>query len=565
MGKLDKKGDGSLHLPRSCCTVCLAGMVIAITVALTALPTTVLAAFDEQLAIDPVAVSLANAVTAHPPGHMAIHYNPGGLSTLPDGKHFSAGASVVPVIEATSSFIQDPEFPGFMDTYREDIEVNGKSGTSTSGFMFLPVYDQTIDFLGAPAYALSFRKPGSRWTFAVGGYAPFGIGLTHGDADDPSVFGGKSVYHQHLIYFSPALSCQITPDLSVGASVGLGHSSIGAELEMRAPNDMVALTKLLGDVTQGLEIPVLSELTLPPPWFGGGVGPFNRVASLEITVWDNFSPNFNIGLLWEPLKWLSMGACYQSAIKSRQAGRYSFDYSDEWKRLMNWLGSSPTLFIVSNVLDLPTGAVDHQSGRVTSEVEYPQRAQFGIKLQPFQRLRLMVDLNWADWSSFKQDTFVFDQDIQVFEVVKLLGYTGGNNTLILKRNWKDTWHWSFGLEVDLLEWLTVRFGYEYRPSSIPDVTYDLVYPMPDLENYGAGFGIRFANGVVLDFAGAYLVNKSTSIPNNSSINMNSTDFTKPVYNPYASMNYEQKTEAYIFSFKISMPTQVITEMFSRLF
>ncbi|BBO68040.1 hypothetical protein DSCA_19700 [Desulfosarcina alkanivorans] len=562
---MDKKGDGSLHLPRSCCTVCLAGMVIAITVALTALPTTVLAAFDEQLAIDPVAVSLANAVTAHPPGHMAIHYNPGGLSTLPDGKHFSAGASVVPVIEATSSFIQDPEFPGFMDTYREDIEVNGKSGTSTSGFMFLPVYDQTIDFLGAPAYALSFRKPGSRWTFAVGGYAPFGIGLTHGDADDPSVFGGKSVYHQHLIYFSPALSCQITPDLSVGASVGLGHSSIGAELEMRAPNDMVALTKLLGDVTQGLEIPVLSELTLPPPWFGGGVGPFNRVASLEITVWDNFSPNFNIGLLWEPLKWLSMGACYQSAIKSRQAGRYSFDYSDEWKRLMNWLGSSPTLFIVSNVLDLPTGAVDHQSGRVTSEVEYPQRAQFGIKLQPFQRLRLMVDLNWADWSSFKQDTFVFDQDIQVFEVVKLLGYTGGNNTLILKRNWKDTWHWSFGLEVDLLEWLTVRFGYEYRPSSIPDVTYDLVYPMPDLENYGAGFGIRFANGVVLDFAGAYLVNKSTSIPNNSSINMNSTDFTKPVYNPYASMNYEQKTEAYIFSFKISMPTQVITEMFSRLF
>ena len=540
-------------------------IVLMIAFVLMMLPGSVLAAFHEQLAVDPVAVSLANAVTAHPPGHMAIHYNPAGLIKLPDGKYFSAGLTAVPILEATSAFSQDPDFEGFMGTYREDIEVDGKSGTSTSGQMFLPVYDDTIDFLAAPNYGLSYRKPGSRWTFAMGGYVPFGIGLTHGDAGDPSVFGGKTIYQQHLVYFAPALSYQATPTLSVGVTFGLGHSAMGAELEMRAPNEMVALTKLLGDVTQGLEIPVLSELTLPPPWFGGGIGPFNRVASLELDMADNFSPNFNVGFLWEPLKWLSLGTCYQSAIKTRQSGRYTFDYSDEWKNLMTWLGSSPTLFIASNVLDLPTSAVSRQSGKVTSEVEYPQRAQFGIKLKPFQHMRFMVDLNWIDWSAFKQDVFVFDQDIQVFKVVKLLGYTGGNNTLMLERNWKDTWHWSFGLELDALDWLTLRCGYEYRPTSVPDSNYDLIYPLPDLRNYGAGFGIGFDNGVVLDFAGAYLLNKNIKIPSETSSNMNSTDFTKPVYNPYAGMNYEQKTEAYILSFKISMPTQVISDMFKRIF
>lgn len=516
------------------------------------------AAFHEQLAIDTVAISLANTVTARPPGHLSIHYNPAGLSQLPDGKYFSNGLTL-PIIEKTSCFKQDPDYDGLMGGFKDD-PLDGKCGTSSSGRMYIPFYNDTVDFLIAPYLGLSYRKPGSRWTFAVGQYAPFAVGMVHGDDDDPSVYGGKSVYQQHLVYIAPAVSYQVTPTVSVGLTVGLGQTAMGAEVDMRSPNDIVALTKVLGDATEGLEIPILSELTLPPPWFGGGVGPYDQVASFSMDARDDFSPNFNVGFLWEPRKWLTLGVCYQSPIKTQLTGRYQFNYSDEWQRMVNWFGSSPLLVITSAMFDLPMEPVSHQSGTVTSQLEFPQRVQLGIKVKPFSRLSLLADLHWADWSVLKQDKFVFDQDIQLLQLVKLLGYTGGNDTMILERNFEDTWHWSVGLEYDILDWLTFRCGYERRPTSVQPELFDLMYALPDLENFGAGFGIRLKNGMTIDIAGGYVINESYTVANNTSTNMNSTNFTDPVYNPYAGLNYEQKTVTYMGSFKLSMPTHVMAEM-----
>ena len=516
------------------------------------------AAFHEQLAIDTVAISLANTVTARPPGHMSIHYNPAGLSQLPDGKYFSSGLTI-PIIEKTSCFKQDPDFEGFLGGYKND-PVDDKCGTSSSGRMYIPFYDDTIDFLLAPTLGLSYRKPGSKWTFAVGQYAPFAVGLVHGDDGDPSVYGGKSVYQQHLVYIAPAVSFQMTPTISVGLTVGLGQTAMGAEVDMRAPNDLVALTKVLGEATEGLEIPILSELTLPPPWFGGGLGPYDQVASFSMNARDDFSPNFNVGFLWEPSGWLALGACYQSPIKTQLTGTYRFDYSDDWQRMVNWFGSSPLLVITSGVFDLPMEPVSHQSGTVTTQITFPQRAQFGIKVKPFSKLSLMADLHWADWSVLKQDKFIFDQDIQLLKLVKMLGYTGGNDTLILERNFEDTWHWSVGLEYDILDWLTFRCGYERRITSVQPELFDLMYALPDLENFGAGFGFRLKNGMTIDIAGGYVINESYEVPNNTSTNLNSTDFTNPVYNPYAGLDYEQKTVTYMGSVKMSMSTQVMAEM-----
>lgn len=534
------------------------GLIMAIVWMLIANASYTHAAFHEQLAIDTVAISLANTVTARPPGHASIHYNPAGLSQLPDGKYFSNGLTI-PIIEKTSCFKQDPDFEGFLGGYKDD-PVDGKCGTSSSGRMYLPFYNDTIDFLLAPTLGLSYRKPGSKWTFAVGQYAPFAVGLVHGDDGDPSVYGGKSVYQQHLVYIAPAVSFQMTPTFSVGLTVGLGQTAMGAEVDMRAPNDMVALTEVLGEATAGLEIPILSELTLPPPWFGGGVGPYDQVASLDMNLRDDFSPNYNVGLLWEPWKWLAIGACYQSAIKTQLTGHYQFNYSEDWQRMVNWFGSSPLLVITSGIFDLPMTPVASQSGTVTTQITFPQRAQFGIKIKPFRRLSLMADLHWADWSVLKEDEFIFDQDIQLLRLVKMLGYTGGNDTLVVQRDFKDTWHWSVGLEYDILDWLTFRCGYEKRETSVQPDLYDLLYALPDLENFGAGFGIKLKNGMTIDIAAGYVINESYEVPNNTSTNLNSTEFIYPVYNPYAGLDYEQKTVTYMGSFKLSMPTHVMAEM-----
>jgi Long-chain fatty acid transport protein len=71
------------------------------------------ATVHEQLAVSTKAMSLGNAVTAYPPGIMAIHYNPAGLSLLRD-REFSVGIMYPLKIETTGRFTADPDFEGFM-------------------------------------------------------------------------------------------------------------------------------------------------------------------------------------------------------------------------------------------------------------------------------------------------------------------------------------------------------------------------------------------------------------------------------------------------------------------
>lgn len=532
-------------------------LLLAAVLTLIALPAR--ATFHEQLAIDAKAISLANTVTADPPGLLSIHYNPAGLCKLPEGNTFSDGITV-PIIEKTSKFELDPAFEGFLGNDPEEDPVAGKEGTNSSGRMYIPLYDDTIDFLISPTLGLSTRSPDSKWTFAIGQYAPFAVGLVHGDDDDPARWGGKSVYQQHLIYAAPAVGYRVHRTLSLGLSVGLGQTAMGAEVDMRSPNDIVALTHVLGEASEDLEVPVVSELTLPPPWFGGGISPYEQVASFELTLRDDFSPSYNVGFLYEPFWWFNIGAVYQSGGKAELTGSYKFEYTEAWQQMVDWMGSSPLLVNVSGMFDLPMSSVPSQSGTATTEMTFPQRVQAGIKLKPFHWLSLLGDVHWADWSVVEEDRIEFDQDIQLLQVVKMIGYTGGDDTLVIKRDFKDTWHWSVGLEIQPLDWLYLRCGYERRESSVRTQFFDLLYALPDLDNYGAGLGIKLKNGTVVDLAFGYIVSKGYKVSNNGSTNLNSSEFTDPVYNPYAGLDYEQDTITYLGSFKVQMPTAVVGGM-----
>jgi long-subunit fatty acid transport protein len=502
-----------------------------------------LATVHEQLAVSTKAMSLGNAVTAYPPGIMSIHYNPAGLTRLED-REFTFGCMYPVSLKVTSKFYNDPDFEGFMGFH--DDPVAGRRGTSDKGLMYLPGLG-TKHVLLAPNIGISHRESGSRWTLGFGIYAPYGGGFYHSDKNDPAWFGGFA-YNQRLVYAGPAIACKVTDTFSVGFSVGLGQSGEGIRMDMRTPNDIVALTDILGEVTKGLEIPVVSELTLPSPWFGGGLPTYGRLASFDFDVRDDFDTSFNVGFLWEPVEWFSFGACYQSEAKSKPSGRYSFKYSKDWQNFVNWFGMSPLTLTVAGIFDLPYQPVSQQTGKVVKKKFYePQRAQCGIMLRPLKRLRVMCDLHWVDWSVHKKDVFKFDQDIQLFRVTKLLGYSGGDDTLVLERHWKDTWHVSFGTEYQLFNWLCLRAGYEPRKSSIPDKYYDLTWPIHDWKMYTCGAGIKLASNMDIDFAFAYLTGKEYKLPNNTSQILNSTDFTKIVYNPYAGLDYKQKTEGYLIS------------------
>jgi long-subunit fatty acid transport protein len=555
----DKHWRGGDRFRRRVRSLSLLG-VLAVSVATLLSPVSAEASFHEQIAIDAKAIALANTVTASPPGIMSIHYNPAGLSLLGDGSFISMGLTL-PIVKKTSKFTADSNFQGFDGVYNAD-PLAGTQGTNTSGRMYVPFIGPVNTLLG-PTLGFAIRKPGSKWTFAIGNYAPFAVGINHGQAGDPSRFGGQSVYQQHLIYAAPAVSYQVNKRLSVGLSVGFGQTAMGAHLDMRSPNDLVGMTKILGDATQGMEIPLVSEIFFRPPWFGGGISPYDRLATADIRLRDDFSPSYNLGLLWSPLDWLTLGASYQSAIKVNMQGSYRIQYSEAWQRMVNWFGSTPTLLIISGMLGLPHQAVPEQRGIVSEKMEFPQMVNLGLKLKPFDRLSLLGDLHWANWSVIKQDRFIFDQDIQLLQFVKVLGYTGGNRDLVMTRNFRDTWNWGVGMEFQLLDWLSLRLGYERRESSTRTHYYDLLYAIPNLDSYGAGFGIQMENGTKIDFGFGYLVDRGYKVQDNGSVNLNTTNFTKPVYNPYAGLNYEQDTKVYLASMKMTMPYGLVTNWVSH--
>ncbi|MDZ7832220.1 MAG: outer membrane protein transport protein [Desulfobacterales bacterium] len=541
---------------------------IAVLSCLLCLPKPSHATFTEQIAITSKAISLANTVTAYPPGLMSVHYNPAGLSELPEGKTFEQGF-VIPWIRNTIKFEADEDFEGFFDTWGPQEgqihdPVAGEEDTNSSGVMYLPIYDDTINFLVGPTAGLASRSEGSRWTFAIGNYVPFGGGFNF-KSDSPVRWGGRTLYQQHLIYAAPAVSFQATPTLSLGMTVGMGQTAMGARVTQRSPNELVALTRTLGNATEKLYIPIVSDLTLPPPWFGGGVGPYDQVASFEFNVRDDFSPNYNLGLLWQPKEWFSFGATYQSPIEIEMSGGFTFNYSEIWQRFMAWNGSSPLTLMIAGMLDLPTTGVPFQTGTATVDLTLPQRLQAGFMLKPTKRLRLMLDLHWADWSVQEEQRIHMDQRIQLLRTVKLLGYTEGDQDLVIRNEFEDSIHASVGMEYQLTEKLALRGGYSYRPTSVQDHLRDVMANVfPDLHFFGAGVGLTLPNKHEIDVGLGFLYQPSNKIPNNTSDNLNSTDFFKPVYNPYAGLDVEQKFGLYMASLTMRMPFADFIEMQKEL-
>ena len=536
------------------------------------------AAFFENIAVHAKAISLANACVAYPPGIMAIHYNPAGLSSMHDGQQVSMGL-VTAEFALESRFDQDPEFRDWLGGSFDNADdpVSGHTGTTQGVHMYVPMLgDQDTDAIGletplgftlaaAPVpLGVSYRKPGSRWTFAFGAYVP-SLGGYYRSDDDPARYLGRAVSMQHIVYAAPSVSYRVTDTLSLGLTIGMGQSATYIDMDMRMPNDLMALTEVLGEVTEGLDIPIISALTLPPPWFGGGIGPYEDIANLQLDVRDDYCPNYNLGLLWEPRNWFSFGLCYQSEVKMEQDGTYRFTYNENFQRMTAWFGSSPLLLPFSIILDLPYEAVPYQTGHMVLEgVDSPQRIQAGIMLRPFKRLRLMCDAHWIDYSKTKAYTLHFDQKIQPFQIAKFVGHTDGAYALKMTRNMEDEIHMSYGAELQVLKWLSLRCGYEERKTSVNPLYFDVMAPVPDLDYYGAGIGIQLKDGMAIDLAFGYLKSDTWHVPNNTSKSMNSTAFTDAVYNPYAGLGVSGKMDVTVIAANFSMPFKYVYKLGNML-
>lgn len=524
-----------------------------------------------NLSIDMRALSMGNAVTADPPGVSAVHYNPAGLAKL-DGRHMDFQL-------LSASFAIESEFsapPGFgIFGYSDDPVVcsdaahNGED--KCSNFMvghstiegvslYVPILEKTVDLpaglpAGAPLFAFSIKAPGSKFTFANAMYAPMVAGF-YRSPTDPGNFLGSKVAMERITLLSPSFGYQVTDELSVGASIGFSYQAIAMETDFRSPNELLGVMRVI-DEQVCPPFKGQSNIVIDLFLFGfcnakQGIGPFDRLATLNLSLQQKLSPTYNLGILWEPNEDFAWGMVYQSAAKMHLKGKFEVTYGQGVQDVFNSVGASPTGSILLAVLGLPNYVPEKEAGLLSSDVVFPAHFQTGIKYAILPATQINFDIGWTDYAQWDALKFDFDRTTSVLQLARLLAPGTTTTSLSMPLGYQSSWSWSVGVEYSWNERLKLRAGFEPRNSSIPDDKRSTLVPINQAQLFGTGLGYQFDKDTEIDLTAMYLHSKD-SIPANTSTNVNATGLDHIVYNPYAGLDV--KTEANVIIMGLAYRTR----------
>ena len=494
------------------------------------------AQFLQQLPIgDPRAMALGFAVTADPKGVDSIHYNPAGLAKIRRDTYQLK--FIAALLESSTSFGKHQgSSKDFLEAFSfEDPLENSKSQLDSSApVMALP----GLGMIDIPAQAFplggfAIAPPSSSFVFGSSVYSPQAVGYSRAD-DDPGRYQGRRVSLLRLTYLSPTLATQITDQFFMGFSIGLSTQSVGMDMDLRAPNLLLAGVDIACGIAND-EIGI--DISSCEP--ANRLGPFKDIGNLTLEVDEFVSPSFNIGLLWEPIPWFSLGFTYRSEAKTTMKGDYEFSYSESWQAFWGGLNTLGTPI-------LPDGNAT-EKGEATLTMTFPADAQLGMKLVLFPDLILTTDVRWSEYSSWDSFDINFDKNLNFLKVALLVAPNQASQTeLKLPRNYRDSYAFGLGIQYLVSDRLELRLGYELREAMAEEDKQDLIIPVGPADYYGAGFGYKLDADSRIDLAIAYL-KAEENVAAGKSTNANSTGMDNLIYNPYAGLPFKNEVSVTFFN------------------
>ena len=218
---------------------------------------------------------------------------------------------------------------------------------------------------------------------------------------------------------------------------------------------------------------------------------------------------------------------------------------EDWQGFWRGLDSS----LIGVIFDSITsdGVFAEESGNVSMDLTYPAHFATGIKLKPHPRWQINFDLKWTDYAAWDKFVLEFDRKLDILKIARVFSPDNATETsIILDRDYESVWSWAVGVQYDVNDRLSLRFGFEPRPSAIPGNKADVLAPLGDAKLYGLGLGYRWDKDTIIDIGFNYLTSKQ-SIPSGVSCNVNCTSIDNMVYNPYADLDIETRVKAYILA------------------
>ncbi|MDB0117131.1 OmpP1/FadL family transporter [Acinetobacter pittii] len=519
------------------------------------------AQLGQNLAVDIRSLSMGNAVTADPPGISAVHFNPAALAKI-DGLQTDV-QGILANFDIQREYSAPPGYNvfGYSDdplVCNDGPEVSAGICTDFKGpvrgdveyaSIYVPILKKIVDLgegypLVAPTAGIAYKPPGSKVTYATAIYAPLvaGFGSENGN---PSNYMGQQVAVERITYLSPSFGFQVNDHLSIGASIGMSYNAIALNTDLRFPNEMVGVLRMVDEVVcrpfKDNDDIFTKLILLGICDTQEGLNPFNKMGALDVSLEQSLSPSYNLGLLWEPTDDFGFGMVYQSAAKMRLKGKYLINNAKAPQQLLAGMNSSLTGQLASAILGLPGYIPDVESGLVAMDLEYPAHFQAGIKYKILPDLQVNFDVGWTDYSAWDKFKFEFDRQISLLKVAKLLSNDVNDNSLALPLKFTSPWSWGIGLEYSATDRLKLRAGYEPRASAIPNDKRNIMIPINNAQLFGLGVGYRFDTDTDLDLSVGFLRSRD-NIPANTSSLGNLTGVNNILLNPYAGLDIKTNTK-----------------------
>lgn len=439
------------------------GLVILAAVVLTA--SSANAANVETMGIGTMNTAQAGAVAAYCDNVFAAYYNPAGLSLIEK-----------PTLTVSAMF-----YDAKIKVY--DWEVKNVNPAYNTNVNAGPM-DFESDEMAILSPSMGFAMPlTDKFTLGVAAYTPYGMTVTW-DKDpykNPgAAYAWESTYGRVAV--TPTLSYKVSDKLSIGAGVSLG----------RSVSDAGKTVEYSDVVKQGLADK--AAITGDPEDIAAAQGAALLDGSqIKMETTDDFNYSFNVGVMYQPIKQLSLGLTYR--------GRTEANFEGDMKVTDANIPVSPG---VSVPMDL--------DGTVTMDYDHPEQVQAGIRWFANDKLSVEADVTWTAWSI---------NETQV-EKAKLNMPDGSvvENNFKHDRDWDDTTAYRLGVSYQATEAFVFRAGYAYDPSPVPDETFDMGWPDTDRNLYSVGMGWQINERWLLDATLQHIISTSKRATTGGSSEMN---------------------------------------------
>lgn len=178
---------------------------------------------------------------------------------------------------------------------------------------------------------------------------------------------------------------------------------------------------------------------------------------------DGWSMGGNIGLLWQPIKEISIGVTARGVTKVTLDGHTTYEE-------------------LTSIQDTSQSA--HMN------LSFPWAAVGGISYRPTPKWNVEFDANWTEWNSFGTTT-LYQEGKTKF---------GVNPTIPVSLNWRNSWTYEFGATRYFNRGWHASAGYIFDKNSVPNQNYSPLAADLNRHFFSIGAGYK---GKTISFDVAY--------------------------------------------------------------